>query len=87
MSTLSIAPRPAPRPPDSQQAMLPDAARAHLGVLVTELYGISEALRGEGEAIGPRADVLSALALWVLRVRHDLAEMEIGRSQRPRDRE
>lgn len=59
----------------SEARPLPDAARAHLGTLVTELGGLGRALRlmpVEGEDY----DQLAALSLWVDRIAHDLATLE-----------
>jgi hypothetical protein len=77
MSKLRIAPRGAPTQ-SPKGAALPDAARARLGTLVTEVRGVAMVLRAE-VVIAEEEDMYTAVSMWVDRIAHDLGEMECRR--------
>jgi hypothetical protein len=76
MSKLRIAPRRTPPQPDPPKAAaLPNAARAQLGTLVTEVRGASRLLYFDGVAASTE-DMAAAIGFWLERIAHDLEMME-----------
>ena len=82
MSKLRVAPRGTPpqQPDPPKAAALPDAARAQLGTLVTEVRGVAKVLRADYNIVGDDdEDLYSAVSMWVDRIAEDLGAMECRR--------